>query len=296
MKKEHSDFLKMLEVEFSEKEDLSKKSFIGIGGVYDTVAPSNESELVGLLEALLELGIRFKIIGKLSNTIIVDKSIEIIVKTDKMRGYSVADNEVTALCGEGFASLSERLARVDISLEPRLSGIPGAVGGMIYNNAGAYGAEFSDIFLSAIVYDFHDRALKTLAKDEMEFSYRKSLLSRGGMALVSAKLLTEKSSFSEIRRKKSECMNRRMSTQPISARTLGSVFKRYGDIAPARLIDELGLKGCSVGGAVISEKHAGFIENRGGATADDVRCLINIVKHRVFDKYGIALEEEIEIV
>lgn len=296
MHKAISDFLKLSDVDFSEKEDLSKRSFIGIGGVYDTVSPSDEVTLVELLDLLLTYGIKFKIIGRLSNTILADDRLDIIVATDKMLGYTLAENRVTALCGERYISLFKKMADLNISLEPKLSGIPGSIGGMIYGNAGAYGAEISDIFISATIYDFHTRSIMVLEKKDMDFSYRRSILSNGGRALISATLLTEKLSCGEINTVKCEYMRKRMTSQPIGVRTLGSVFKRCADVCPSRLIDELGLKGFSVGGAMISTKHAGFIENVGGATVEDVRALIDLVKHRVFDRYGVALEEEIEIV
>ena len=296
MQKAISDFLKTSEVDFSEKEDLSKRSFIGIGGIYDTASPKDEKTFVELLELLLNLGAKFKIIGRLSNTIVAGEKLDVVVTTDKMQGYRLAENTVTALCGARYASLSQKAASIDISLEPRLSGIPGSLGGMIYCNAGAYGAEISDIFISATVYDFHSRRIKVLDRSDMRFSYRRSALSDGGMALISATLRTEKSSSEKVSCVRCEYMKRRMESQPVGARTLGSTFKRCGDICPARLIDELGLKGFSVGGARISPKHAGFIENSGGATVQDVKILIATVKQRVFDEYGIALEEEIEIV
>jgi UDP-N-acetylmuramate dehydrogenase len=173
-------------------------------------------------------------------------------------------------------------------------GIPGTVGGGVYMNAGAYGGEIKDVIESVDIMDVSGD-IYTLSAEEMEFSYRHSILEdRGGIVLSAVFRLLEKPS-EEIKGKMKELMAKRSASQPLDLPSAGSAFKRPVGGYAAALIDQAGLKGFSVGGAAISTKHAGFAVNLGGATAADVKQLLSRVSDIVFERSGIRLEPEVRI-
>jgi UDP-N-acetylmuramate dehydrogenase len=173
-------------------------------------------------------------------------------------------------------------------------GIPGTVGGGVYMNAGAYGGEIKDVIESVDIMDVSGD-IYTLSAEEMEFSYRHSILEdRGGIVLSAVFRLLEKPA-EEIKGKMKELMAKRSASQPLDLPSAGSAFKRPVGGYAAALIDQAGLKGFSVGGAAISTKHAGFAVNLGGATAADVKQLLSRVSDIVFERSGIRLEPEVRI-
>ena len=173
-------------------------------------------------------------------------------------------------------------------------GIPGTVGGGVYMNAGAYGGEIRDICESVDVMDLSGR-LKTLTNAQMQFSYRHSILEAEGGIVVSAVFRLNPAETEEIKAKMKELQTKRSASQPLDLPSAGSAFKRPVGGYAAALIDQAGLKGFTVGGAAISEKHAGFAVNLGGATAEDVKNLLQQVSDRVYDHSGIRLEPEVRI-
>lgn len=277
-------------------EDLSKKSYIKIGVIADVVYPKNKSELMTVVFSLLEMGMEFKILGAMSNLLLTDSSVRyLFVSTELMQGISEKEGHICAMSGVHFSSLVRYLWEKNCSLLPELFGIPGSVGGMVYSNAGAFGKEISDAFVSAELFDFATKSVRSYSKEEMCFGYRESILQSGGHLLISATFLPHRATKDEIMQTVGRITQLRRASQPTEYRSLGSVFKRPpGDYA-ARLIDEAGLRGLSVGDAEVSKKHAGFIVNLGSATADEVVELARIVKDRVFDLFGVSLSEEIEI-
>ena len=220
----------------------------------------------------------------------------VIVKTDKLLTKSLAENRIKLSCGTRISSVIRSMASAGLGAMEGLSGIPGTVGGMVKQNAGAFGYEISDRFVSAECYLTNEGRRVTFSKTDMSFSYRNSVLSDQNIVLLSAtfellainteEILERIRAFSKIRR----------ATQPIEYPSLGSVFKRCNDQSAGFYIDRAGLKGAFVGGAEVSVKHAGFIVNRGGATANDFLKLIDKVKTKVYADFGIELEEEIEII
>jgi UDP-N-acetylmuramate dehydrogenase len=246
---------------------------------------------------LTEHGIPFKVIGGMTNLLIKNGWYNgVVVKTDKIQAKSLAESKLTVSCGSRLSAIIRSMASVGLGGMEGLSGIPGTLGGMVRQNAGAFGYEIADRFISADCYLFEQRELITLDKADMRFSYRDSVLSNGNAVLISATfdLLPMRSEeiFSKIR----EFAKIRRATQPIEFPSLGSVFKRHDGQSAGFYIDRAGLKGAFVGGAAVSEKHAGFIVNKGGATADDFLALIDKVKTKVHADFGIELEEEIEII
>ena len=177
-----------------------------------------------------------------------------------------------------------------------LFGIPGTVGGMVRQNAGAFGYEVKDRFVLARCYFPDTGDIAELSPRDMEFTYRGSILSRKGAILLCATFDFIYKKRDEILREIREYRDKRLLTQPLDKPSLGSVFKRHQGVGAGYYIDKLGLKGFSIGGACVSDKHAGFIINTGGATADDYLKLVDYVKSAVYSAFGIELEEEIEII
>lgn len=219
-----------------------------------------------------------------------------VVKTDRIATKTVAENQITLGCGIKMSSVIMKMASLGFGGMEGLAGIPGTVGGMVRQNAGAFGYEVSDRFTEARCYFPKESKIKIISKDEMNFSYRHSFLTDEPAILLSAVFDLLPAETCDIFSRIGELRSKRLLTQPIEYPSLGSVFKRHGGVGAGYYIDKCGLKGFSVGGAQVSEKHAGFIINKGGATADDFLKVLEHVKNRVYAVFGIELEEEIEII
>lgn len=298
MKRELLDFLKMNEVEYKENLQFSNFSSVKIGGIATVVIfPDTEEKIINTIDFLRKNKFDYKVIGRLTNLLISNNIEDIIfVKTDKLRGVYVFEKKIRLYAGERTNALTSFFAKKGIASFCGLSGIPGSIGGMIASNAGAFGTEISDIIETAVAYSPNEKALKLLNKEAMSFGYRKSVFQNSDLVLLYADFRVIEDTEDTIVRRNSEIRSKRLSTQPLSYPSLGSIFKRpNGDFA-ARLIDKSGLKGFSIGDAEVSEKHAGFIINKGNATFEDFRAVVEYVKQIVYEKYGILLEEEIETI
>ena len=256
--------------------------------------PSGEEGLTALILRLIREGVRYKILGAMSNLLIADGCEAVFIDTAGLSSMLFEADSVELGSGTRFSAAIKAAEKCGFSLLPELIGIPGSVGGMIYSNAGAFGAEICEAFISARVFDTESLSVRALSLQDMDFSYRKSVLREGGV-LLSAKFKLTPRVKEEIREIIEKTSRLRKKTQPTGEFSLGSVFKRpRGDFA-ARLIDAAGLRGYRIGDAVISPKHAGFIVNLGTASFEDVISLIDLAKKTVFEKFGVMLEEEIEI-
>ncbi len=292
------DFFKKQDVEYKRNLNISRLSSIGIGPTADlAVMPNDEAKLIKTIEFLKDNRIKHRVVGRMTNILFVDINYNgVLILTSKMTDYSVAENEITAQCGVSFSKMLSELSHRGIGICEELYGIPGSVGGMVFGNAGAFGKSISDCLISARLYFTEEKKIATLTADKMRFSYRNSLMKKKDTILLSASFKFCESDKDTLNSRMKEIMDLRKSSQPYGERSLGSIFKRYGDVPVSKLIDELGFKGYSVGGACVSKKHAGFIVNSGGATAEDVTVLINLIKARLHSSYGIAPEEEIQYV
>ena len=259
--------------------------------------PDDEEKLISLISILDEQDVPYILVGGMSN-ILLKSSIYngVIIKTDKMASKNEAENIVTLGCGVRTAAAIQSMAQKGFGGMEGLTGIPGTVGGMVKQNAGAFGYEISDRFKHAVCYIPQQRKVVRLSKDEMQFSYRFSMLAENKAVLLS-------STFEFIPKEREEILisirdfrKQRSESQPVEFPSLGSTFKRYNGVSAGFYIDRAGLKGFSIGGAAVSEKHAGFIINTGCATADDYLRLIDYVKNKVYAVFGIELTEEIEII
>ena len=203
--------------------------------------------------------------------------------------------EITVGSGYKTMAFGIKMLNEELSGFEELSGIPGTIGGAIFMNAGAYGREIKDINISTKCMDY-DGNIFELSNKEQEFEYRSSVFSKKDYIILETKLKLEYGKKEEIKKKMDEYLSSRKEKQPIEYPSAGSTFKRQEGVITAKLIDECGLKGYQIGGAKVSEKHAGFVINYDNATAKDVINLIKYIKEKVNEKYGIKIKEEIRIV
>ena len=273
-------------------------SSVGISTVARAVAyPDSEQRLVTLVRQLIKNEIPFYTLGRMSNVLFKNNVYDgVIIRTTKIKGKIRAESKITLSCGESLCGAIAHMSRFDMGGLEGLFGIPGTVGGMVRQNAGAFGYEVKDRFVLARCYFPDTGDIAELSPRDMEFTYRGSILSRKGAILLCATFDFIYKKRDEILRKIREYRDKRLLTQPLDKPSLGSVFKRHQGVGAGYYIDKLGLKGFSIGGACVSDKHAGFIINTGGATADDYLKLVDYVKSAVYSAFGIELEEEIEII
>lgn len=258
----------------------------------------NVEEIKEILKITNENGIPLTIIGNGSNILISDKGIKGIVLKIDIKKLEIKENEdkIEVLVGSGnkLGELSQKMLQKEIEGMEFASGIPGTVGGAIRMNAGAHGSEMKDI-VKTIKYIDMNGQINQITNEQAEFEYRKSIFSKSKYIILEVELQLKKGKKEEIQSKMREYAQYRKDKQPIEYPSAGSTFKRGTDFITAKLIDESGLKGYQIGGAQISEKHAGFIINKDNATAEDVKKLIEYTKEAVYNKCGKRIETEIEI-
>ncbi len=288
--------LKAKEVYFLENVGFKTLTTIKCGGIAPIVVyPRTLDEFIFVIRYLTHENVCFRVIGNMSNVLPTDGVYDgVIVKTTFLNRKELNRNVVTAECGIKISNLLWHCARLNFGGGEGLFMIPGTLGGMVYGNAGAYGVAISDIFLDAAFYDAQEDKIITIEKSDMQFSYRHSVVSSGQLYMLYARISLRALPFDIIRARISEFAKMRRASQPTSYPSLGSVFRREAGVIPARIIDELGLKGMSVGGAMVSRKHAGFIINYNNATSRDVRELIEKIKNTVTDRLSLCLKCEIE--
>lgn len=290
--------LNLRDIPYIEQEPLKNRTTFSIGGKCDFfVSPKTLEQIEQFLPFCKDNEIPIFVLGRGSNLLVSDDGFKgIVLSTQNLKEISLLPDG-NVLCQSG-ASLS-RLCK--FALENSLSGlefaygIPGSVGGAIYMNAGAYGGEISDVIVSAEAIDFDGNRI-IYEKDKLELGYRTSRFQNENSIITSGIFKLKHGNPSEIKEKMDEFYRRRKEKQPLEYPSAGSTFKRpVGGYASA-LIEQCGLKGLTVGGAQVSEKHSGFVINIGGATCEDVNKLVSKIKKEVFDKTGILLEQEIKYV
>jgi UDP-N-acetylmuramate dehydrogenase len=285
-------------VEYSFNEMMAKHTSFRIGGPAEVMAfPKSTQELSDLLKNAKTLGIVPRILGAGTNVLAPDEGIQglVICLKDCLDGMiQLNDKAIRVMAGVTMSRAAVYAAKLGLSGLEFAHGIPGTVGGGVYMNAGAYGGEICQVCSAVEVMDIHGD-VKRYTNEEMEFSYRHSILEENGGIVISAEFILENSDPDDIRAKMKELMGKRSASQPLDLPSAGSAFKRPVGGYAAALIDQAGLKGYTVGGAAISTKHAGFAVNIGGATAADVKKLLREVSDIVFGHSGIRLEPEVRI-
>ena len=280
------------------EESMAKHTSFRIGGPAEVMAfPKNKEELSELLKLSDLMDLKPAILGAGTNILAPDEGIRglVICLKDCMDGMERLDaTHIRIASGVTMARAANFAANLGLSGLEFAHGIPGSVGGGVYMNAGAYGGEICQVCTEVEVMDLAGN-LRVFSAAEMEFSYRHSRLEEDSGIVVSAVFTLTEKPVEEIRAVMQNLMARRRASQPLDLPSAGSVFKRPVGGYAAAMIDETGLKGYRVGGAAVSEKHAGFAVNVGGATAEDVKRLLSDVADKVFDRTGIRLEPEIRI-
>ena len=296
---EYSEFLNALKIENYKNYKLSELSSFHIGGAAALVVfPKLQEELITVVSKAKKENLRFEIIGNGSNILFSSKGYDgIIISTKKMSFCDVCDGYINASCGNKLSGISKLAKDNSLSGMEFGFGIPATLGGSVAMNAGAYGQQISDVLISSVAYDIKNNEIIELCASEHDFSYRHSIYSDNKeLVCLSAKLKLTLALKEEIESRMNQNAESRKNTQPIDMPSCGSYFKRPEGFFAAKLIDDCGLKGFSIGGAQVSPKHAGFIVNTGGATSDDVLKLAEFIKATVMDKFGVALENEVKYI
>lgn len=280
-----------------EYEDMKKHTTFKAGGTARYFVTPEDEHMLSKLIVLLEGRYNYYIVGNGSNLLVKDEGYDgVIIKIGQKMSYCMAD-ECEIICGAG-AYLSKA---ANIALENSLTGlefaggIPGFMGGAIAMNAGAYGGEMKDIVKEVTMLDKEGKIF-TLKCDEMDFGYRKSIVQEKEYIVISTVLKLKKGNKEEIAAKMKEFMTARKDKQPLEFPSAGSTFKRPEGYFAGKLIMDAGLRGYCVGDACVSEKHCGFVVNKGNATATDIIKLIEEVTEIVKDKFGVLLETEVKII
>lgn len=280
-------------------EEMKNHTSLRVGGKADfLVEPNTEEQLEQIIKLLVQNKKRYYIIGRGSNLLVKDEGIRgVVVKiSDKFSGIERIDNRLIVKSGTPLAEVSKYAYKNELSGIEFASGIPGSIGGAIAMNAGAYGGEMKDVVRSVKIID-NCGNIRVLSCEEMEFSYRKSLITNNPLyAVLSVEIELKKGNREEIFEQMNIRAQKRTSSQPLEKCNCGSTFKRPEGHFAGQLIEECGLKGYSLNGVEVSSKHAGFIVNNGKTTSADMLNMINLVKEKVKEKFGIVLEEEVKII
>ncbi|MCI5052216.1 MAG: UDP-N-acetylmuramate dehydrogenase [Simkaniaceae bacterium] len=273
-----------------ENEPLARYTTFGIGGAARYfVAVRNSDEALEALSYGKEMPIH--ILGKGSNTLFDDRGFPGLVILNQILHKKLDGNLLTVGSGYNFSQLGAQMSRAGMSGLEFASGIPATVGGAVFMNAGAGGKEVCDVIEEVT---FVDESVHLFSRDELNFSYRHSPFHELKGMITEARFRLTPSAEAKITQKK--ILDYRLATQPYGDKTAGCCFRNPEGESASRLIDQCGLKGVTVGGAQVSEKHANFIVNKNGATAKDVLGLMDAVKTRVYEETGITLKEEVRYI
>jgi UDP-N-acetylmuramate dehydrogenase len=283
--------------EVLENEPMNKHTSFKIGGKSDLfITPTIAGTAWPIIKACKQYEIPYLILGNGSNILVSDNGIKgAVIRLHSSIGKIIVNDDII-VCEAGAQLMAVCLAAQKSSLAGLefAYGIPGTIGGAVYMNAGAYGGEMKNVVISSDYIDFD--GTHTFNAQQHSFAYRHSIYSNSDKIITSVTLKLLKSNSHDILDKMKELMQRRKDKQPLEYPSAGSVFKRPEGHFAGTLIEQCGLKGTAIGGAMVSEKHAGFIINTGNATCDDVLKLIDLIKNTVFTKTSVSLESEIKIV
>jgi len=296
MYKKYIDFLTDADISFLRDEPMSRHTSFRIGGPCDLfVAPEGADSFRDAYDAAIKAGLRTYILGRGSNVLFSDEGFRgVVISTENLNGVTVEGNTLIAEAGASFTHIAAVARDAGLTGLEFAYGIPGSVGGAVFMNAGAYGGQVSDCLESSTAFDPVSGHIICTEGADHEFGYRSSIYKKNPeRVILSATFELKEGNKDEIRAYMEDIMGRRRDKQPLEYPSAGSVFKRPEGYFAGQLIEEQGLKGYTVGGAQVSEKHAGFIINRGGATAKDVLELIENIQKTVNDAYGVMLECEV---
>ena len=283
-----------LQCAYSTEEVLSKHCTFKIGGKCDLMLfPDTREKFMGVLGSCLKTGVKFMVLGNGSDMVFGSKGYRgVIISTSKFNSISVDNELIKCDAGVNLSALCMAAYENGLSGAERLYGIPGSIGGAVCMNAGAYGGQINDVLVECEYYDGDKVVIADV--DAIDFSYRHSIFSSGGKYVIGATFRFNKADKDQIRAEMNEYIGRRRDKQPLEYPSAGSTFLRPEGHFAGALIEQSGLKGCTIGGAQVSEKHAGFVINVGNATSNDVKNLVNHIKDVVCKNSGVELQCEIK--
>lgn len=294
----YKELLNILDEESVKVDEPMKKHIsFRVGGPADfLVKPKTEDELSKVIKFAKTKDIPLLVIGNGSNLLVKDGGLRgiVIELSDNFNNYEIEGNIIKAQAGALLAVLGKAALRESLTGFECISGIPGTLGGGLAMNAGAYDGEIKSVVKSVRVMNPQGE-ISEFTNEEMEFGYRRSRLTNSDYIVLSAELELKKGNYDEIKAYMADLTNRRTTKQPLNLPSAGSTFKRPEGYFAAKLIDDCGLRGLTLRGAQVSEKHCGFVVNKGDATAKDILDLMYIVKSTVLNKFGVMLEEEVKI-
>lgn len=259
------------------------------------ITPQSIDELKSVIELFYELSQPYYVLGKGSNIIVNDEGIKkpVIYIGKALSGIEVFETYITAKGGASLSSIAQKALENSLTGFEFAAGIPGTFGGAVIMNAGAYDGEIKDV-VEAVSYIDPSGKERVASNSEMEFSYRNSALMDTGCIITGGTISLKKGDRDAISEKMADLALRRRTKQPLEYPSGGSTFKRPRGYFAGKLIEESGLRGFSIGGAQVSEKHCGFIINKGNATAEDICNLIEYVQDKVYSEKGVILEPEVK--
>lgn len=289
--------------EFLEEEDILLNEpmkhhiYFKLGGPADILlTPKTIEQVVEAVKFCTNKKIPYYIIGNGSNLLVKDGGFRgVIIKLSKLQEIKVEEDKIIAMGGAQLCDVSKVALDHSLTGFEFACGIPGSIGGAVTMNAGAYGGEMVNVTESALIMD-RDCNLRLLSNEELELGYRSSAVMKHGYTVLQVTLKLVKSEYAKIKEKIDDLTTRREDKQPLEYPSAGSTFKRPEGHFAGKLIQDSGLKGATVGGASVSEKHSGFIINKNNATAKDVLELIELVQKTVKENFGVELHPEVRII
>ncbi|MBR1443073.1 MAG: UDP-N-acetylmuramate dehydrogenase [Firmicutes bacterium] len=280
-----------------ENEPMSRHTTFKIGGNADIfISVQNEDELKFITEKCFENNTEYFVMGNGSNLLVRDKGFRGVI-AEVCRGFSdieINDDMIRCKSGAFLSSAANEAMKKGLSGLEFVSGIPGTIGGGTAMNAGAYGGELKDVITKVKV--LNDGRIIELENKDCGFEYRNSRIMKENMTVLEVEMKLKRGNSDEIKAKMNEYNKARSDKQPLNMPSAGSTFKRPEGHFAGKLIMDAGLRGYCIGGAAVSEKHCGFVVNKGGATAEDVIKLIEYIQKNVMDKFGVKLETEVKII
>jgi UDP-N-acetylmuramate dehydrogenase len=278
-------------------EPMKNHTSFKVGGPADIlVIPGTYEEVQKLIKTCKEKSVPFFIMGNGSNLLVRDGGMRgIVIKLTALNKVEVQENKLIAQCGALLCDVSTSALNNELTGFEFACGIPGCVGGAVAMNAGAYISEIKNIIDNALIID-DDGNMKRLSLQELDLSYRNSVILKQGYTVLEAVFNLKPGVYEEIRDLIDDLQGRRTDKQPLEYPSAGSTFKRPEGYFAGKLIEDSNLKGVSIGGAQVSNKHSGFIINTGEATAKDILNLIAYVQKTVFEKFGVELHTEVRII
>ncbi len=284
-------------ISYKENEPLSCYTTMKIGGACDIlVSPENERDIAAVIKLCRSENIPFFVLGRGSNVLASGKGYRgcIVYLCRSLTAVSVCGFRITAAAGANLSTVCRTALEHSLTGLEFAYGIPGSVGGALFMNAGAYGGEMKDVVVSCRYID-ENGGLCEMSAEDMKLSYRHSIFAERGCVITSVTMELQQGEPSAIKARMDELMHKRRDKQPLEYPSCGSTFKRPEGYFAAALIEECGLKGCTVGGAQVSEKHSGFVINRDNASYEDVIALTKHIKNVVREQKGVELECEMLI-